>query len=88
MAEATARHPGTRGGWGKGLPVTRGDLLLVQRAASEAWPVAAVVRQAVVADVAAVLTTPKPRLTLSAARCVLAMDQANIRHEAAEQSSK
>jgi hypothetical protein len=83
-AEATANGPGTRGGWGQGLPTTLSDLVWLRRAINEDWPVAADVRQAIVGELEAEINSPDVRRLISVARSFLAMEDANIRAIRAE----
>ncbi len=80
-AEATAKGPESRGGWGKGVPRTLSDLVLLRRAINEDWLVPDNVRQSIVRELAAEIKSPDVRRCLSVARTFLAMDSANIRAE-------
>jgi hypothetical protein len=78
-AEATAKGPGTCGGWGQGVPTSLSDLVLLRRAVNEGWPVPDDVRQAIVGELATDLASSEVRRVLSIARVFLAMDRADLR---------
>ncbi|QDS99950.1 hypothetical protein [Adhaeretor mobilis] len=86
-AEATASSSRTHGGWGNGLPVDRGDLLLVRRAIRYGWPVPPEVRQAVVDDLCASFDkcNEDDRFAMAVCRTVIAMEGENQALEHAEQ---
>jgi len=81
QAEATARSPGTCGGWGNGLPTTLADLVMLRRAINEDWPVPANVRHAIVDELGGDIETSEVRRALSVFRSFLVMESANIRAE-------
>ena len=80
-AEATAQAPKTQGGWGAGLPTSRDDLVLLQQAINEDWPVPDKVRQAIVRELGEEIESSEVRRVLSVARSFLAMSSANTRAE-------
>lgn len=79
MAEATAKSPGSCGGWGKGVPTKRSDLVLLRRAISEDWPVPENVQRTIVAELGGELRTKDARRFLAVARAFLEMQAANLR---------
>ena len=79
QAEATAKTPRTRGGWGQGVPATRSDLVLLRQAIHEDWPVPDDVWRAVVGDLLDDLESPDTRRIVSVARVFLAAEQGNLR---------
>lgn len=82
-AEASAKSRPPVGGWGEGVELTRGDWALVRRAANQDWDVPMPVRRSIMSHVGAHLETDDcpPRLCISIARTVVAMDSANLRME-------
>jgi len=79
MTAATAKVPGTCGGWGGGLPTTLDDLVLLRRAINEDWPIPPNVRQAIVAELADDICLSNVRRVLSTIHTFVAMDRANQR---------
>ena len=80
-AEATARCPGTLGGWGQGLPTSLADLVLLRRAINENWPVPENVRRAIIGELESEIGHSDGRRSLSIARSFIDMEGANIRAE-------
>ena len=83
QAKATAAGLQYAGGWGKGAPIQRADLLLVRRAIKERWPVPATTRDEIVARMFELFdeadTTNNARLSNSISRLVIEMEVANQR---------
>jgi hypothetical protein len=79
--QATASSPKIAGGWGRGSPVTRGDLRLLRHAIREVWDVPEYVRELIVEDVMAVITdsAAKPRLQIAATWAIIEMARDNQR---------
>ncbi len=73
IAEATARAPQLRGGWGQGSEIRASDLLLIRRAVREDWPVPQAESEALIGDVvlSAARADDKPRLQIAAVRVVI-----------------
>ncbi len=80
IAEATAKAPGTCGGWGQGTPTTNADLLLVRQAIREDWPVPDDVRRAIIEELFQEVDTDcsDVRRFVAIVRVFLAMVKANI----------
>lgn len=81
VADATALPPETRGGWGRGAPITQSDLLLLRQAISEDWDVSDTVRAAIVNRLASEVQSQSHRRARSVFKTVLAMELANMRTE-------
>ena len=80
IAEATAKIPGTAGGWGQGTPTTNADLLLIRQAIREDWPVPDDVRRAIMEELFQEVDTDSSdvRRFLAIMRVFLAMAKANV----------
>ena len=86
LAEAIAHSPGSCGGWGNGLDVSRSDLLLIRPAIREGWPVPRPVKDRVMLNIFHVFdTTESPRMMAAVARAVVAMEAHNQRLDLAAQ---
>lgn len=79
-AEATAQTPKTQGGQGVGLPTSRGDLVLLQQAINEDWPVPDKVRQTIVGKLGDEIDSSNVRRFMAVTRVFLAMTRANLRY--------
>ena len=71
QAEATAQAPKTQGG----LPTSRGDLVLLQQAINEDWPVPRNVRGAIATELSDEIDSPDVRRFLAVTKVFLVLKE-------------